>query len=403
MGVVHNDGGRGGCVVLTHHPKRVRRAKPVVSAAFRDKTLVFGIVTGVIKGGVEVDIDGLRAFAPASHMDLRHGADLSDLVGKRMAFSVAQYGKRGRDVVVSRRSMLEAEAKALREEALSKIEIGAVVDGIVRTVVQFGAFVDVGGVEGLVPLSEMSHNRGDQPKDVFKVGETVPVKILRLDEKGKLWLSRRAAVPDPWAHVAEKYKAGTKHTGKVARLQPFGVFVELESAVDGLIHLVDLSQTRIEHPNEVVKVGDEIEVVVAHVDAHNHRIALHPAPTGEAANEEPQRIAPQKIVKVVVTLVEAGGINVRIKGATGRSARAFISGAGTGTPKGADLRKLFPIGKELEAKVLEVDPQRGIKLSIKAVSEDNERNAFQAYRAQVKREAKFGTLADLLQKSLKKD
>jgi small subunit ribosomal protein S1 len=403
VGVVHNDGGRGGCVVLTHHPKRVRRAKPVVSAAFRDKTLVFGIVTGVIKGGVEVDIDGLRAFAPASHMDLRHGADLSDLVGKRMAFSVAQYGKRGRDVVVSRRSMLEAEAKALREEALSKIEIGAVVDGIVRTVVQFGAFVDVGGVEGLVPLSEMSHNRGDQPKDVFKVGETVPVKILRLDEKGKLWLSRRAAVPDPWAHVAEKYKAGTKHTGKVARLQPFGVFVELESAVDGLIHLVDLSQTRIEHPNEVVKVGDEIEVVVAHVDAHNHRIALHPAPTGEAANEEPQRIAPQKIVKVVVTLVEAGGINVRIKGATGRSARAFISGAGTGTPKGADLRKLFPIGKELEAKVLEVDPQRGIKLSIKAVSEDNERNAFQAYRAQVKREAKFGTLADLLQKSLKKD
>lgn len=403
VGVVHNDGGRGGCVVLTHHPKRVRRAKPVVSAAFRDKTLIFGIVTGVIKGGVEVDIDGLRAFAPASHMDLRHGADLSDLVGKRMAFSVAQYGKRGRDVVVSRRSMLEAEAKALREEALSKIEIGAVVDGIVRTVVQFGAFVDVGGVEGLVPLSEMSHNRGDQPKDVFKVGETVPVKIMRLDEKGKLWLSRRAAVEDPWAHVAEKYKAGTKHTGKVARLQPFGVFVELESAVDGLIHLVDLSQTRIEHPSEVVKVGDEIEVVVAHVDAHNHRISLHPAPTGEAANEEPQRIAPQKIVKVVVTLVEAGGINVRIKGATGRSARAFISGAGTGTPKGADLRKLFPIGKELEAKVLEVDPQRGIKLSIKAVSEDNERNAFQAYRAQVKREAKFGTLADLLQKSLKKD
>ena len=399
VGLVHNDGGRGGLVVLTHHPKRVSKAKPMVAEASRTGALVFGLVTGTIKGGVEVDVDGLRAFAPASHVDLRPGSDLSHLVGKRLAFAVTQYAKRGRDVVLSRRALLESEYKEKREEALKNIKFGEVVDGVVRTIVPFGAFIDVGGVEGLVPLSEMSHNRADGPKDVFKLGETTKVKILRVDEKGKLWLSRKSAIDDPWSQVAKKYAQGTRHTGKVVRLQPFGAFVELETGIDGLIHSADLSIKRIEHPEEVVKVGDEIEVVVASVDSHQHRIALHPAPTGEAANEEPQKIQLGKMVKVVVVAAEAGGLVVRVLGATGRNARGFISAMATGTPRGTELRKLFPVGKELEVKIIEMDPRRGeIKLSIKALTEETERNAYQQYRAQVKREAKFGTLADLLAK-----
>ena len=399
VGLVHNDGGRGGLVVLTHHPKRAQKVKPVVGEASRSGALVFGLVTGTIKGGVEVDVDGLRAFAPASHVELRPGTDLSYLVGQRLSFAVTQYAKRGRDVVLSRRSMLESEAKEKREKALGTLSIGAVVDGIVKTVVPFGAFIDVGGVEGLVPLSEMSHNRADQPKDVFKVNETVKVKILRVDEKGKLWLSRRSAVEDPWTSVAAKYAMNTKHTGKVARLQPFGAFIELEPGIDGLIHTADLSVKRIEHPEEVIKVGDELEVVVAHVDPRAHRISLHPAPTGEAANEEPQKVQLSKMVKVVVVAAETGGLVVRIRGATGRNARGFISGAATGTPRGTELRKLYPVGKELDAKIIEMDPRRGeLKLSIKALNEENERNAYQQYRAQVKREAKFGTFADLLAK-----
>jgi small subunit ribosomal protein S1 len=399
VGLIHNDGGRGGLVVLTHHPKRVQKAKPVAAEASRSGALIFGLVTGTIKGGVEVDVDGLRAFAPASHVELRPGADLSHLVGKRMPFAVTQYAKRGRDVVLSRRAMLESEAKEKRDEALKNIQMGSVVDGVVRTVVPFGAFVDVGGVEGLVPLSEMSHNRADQPKDVFKLGETVKVKILRLDERGKLWLSRKAAVEDPWSQVAAKYAPGTKHKGKVARLQPFGAFIELESGIDGLIHSADLSIKRIEHPEEVVKVGEEIDVVVASVDPRQHRIALHPAPTGEAANEEPQKVQVGKIVKVVVVTPESGGLVVRVLGATGRHARGFVSAAATGTPRGTELRKLFPVGKQLDVKITEFDPRRGeLKLSIKAMNEENERNAYQQYRAQVKREAKFGTFADLLAK-----
>ncbi len=399
VGLVHNDGGRGGLVVLTHHPKRVSKTKPLIAEASRSGALVFGLVTGTIKGGVEVDVDGLRAFAPASHVELRPGADLSYLVGKRLSCAVTQYAKRGRDVVLSRRALLESEAKEKRTEALKNIKVGAVVDGVVRTIVPFGAFIDIGGVEGLVPLSEMSHNRADGPKDVFKLNEPTRVKIMNVDEKGKLWLSRRAAMDDPWSQVAQKYAQGTRHKGKVARLQPFGAFIELEDGIDGLIHSADLSVKRIEHPEEVVKVGDELEVVVSSVDSRQHRIALHPAPTGDAAGEEPQRIQLGKMVKVVIVLVEAGGMTVRVKGATGRNARGFISASATGTPRGTELRKLFPVGKEFEVKIVEMDPRRGeLKLSIKALNEETERNAYQQYRAQVKREAKFGTLADLLQK-----
>ncbi len=166
------------------------------------------------------------------------------------------------------------------------------------------------------------------------------------------------------------------------RLQPFGAFVELEAGIDGLIHLADLSLNRIESPSEVVKVGDSIEVVVSHVEPGSHRIALHPASTGDAANEAPQRIAPHKPVKAKVVTIETGGLVVRILGVTGRSARGYVTAAGTGTPRGTELRKIFKAGQEIEAKVIEIDPRRGeVKLSIKALGEEQERNAYQQYRA----------------------
>jgi len=398
IAVVHSDGARGGMVVLTHHPHRAERAKPMVEKAFNDKTVIEGLVTGVIKGGVEVDVDGLRAFVPGSHIDMRLGADLTYLLAERLTFVVTQYAKRGRDLVLSRKAMMEEEAKKARTDALARLKIGEEVDGTVRSVVSFGAFVDVGGIEGLVPLQEMSHNRGDGPSDVFKAGEPTRVKVLKIDERGKVWLSHKATIPDPWQQVAQKYAQGTKHSGKVARLQPFGAFIELEPGIDGLIHLVDLSINRIEGPGEVVKVGDPIDVVVSHVDPSNHKIALHPAPTGEAANETPQRVQPHKPVKCKVVNIESGGLVVRILGVTGRNSRGYVTSAGTGTPRGTELRKTFKIGQEIEAKVIEMDPRRGeVKLSIKALSEELERSAYQQYRQQVKAEAKF-TFADLLAK-----
>lgn len=404
IATVASTGVRGGMLMLSRAPTKIEDARAKVEVASESGELVEGFVTGVVKGGLEVDIEGVRAFAPASHVDLHHGADLTPLVGKRLAFSVAQYAKKGRDVVVSRKKMLDEERGKMKSEALSKLEPGSVHKGVVRKVVQWGAFValpDADNVEGLVHMTEASHDRGARLADLFKVGDAIDVKVMRVDEKGKLWLSHKATIVDPWEAVKEKYKVGSRHKAKVARLQPFGAFIELEPGIDGLIHTADLSLKPIDHPQEVVKVGDEIEVVVASCDPGSHRIGLHPAPPESEANEPRQKIAPHKAVKVVVAQITEGGLVVRVLGVTGRSARAFIPAGHTGTPRGTDLRKTFPVGTQLEAKVLEIDPRRGeAKLSVRALKEDAEKQAFQQYRAGVAREAKFGTFGDLLKQKL---
>ncbi|TKD07364.1 S1 RNA-binding domain-containing protein [Polyangium fumosum] len=401
---VQSTGVRGGMLVLCKgQPKPLDDLKTQLEAASQSGEPVFGFVTGAVKGGLEVDLGGLRAFAPASHVDLRHGADLSHLVGQRLDFVVAQYAKKGRDIVVSRKRMLEEDARRLRTEALSKVTPGSVHKGIVRKVVAWGVFValpEAGNVEGLIHMTEASHDRSARLGDLFRPGTEIDVKIIRIDDKGKLWLSHKATTADPWDTVKEKYAVGTKHKGKIARLQPFGAFIELEPGIDGLCHTADIAFKQVEHPSEVVKVGDEIDVVVASCDPGAHKIGLHPAlPSGE--EEEPrQRVQQYKAVKVAVVQAVEGGLSVRVLGVTGRAARGFIPAGHTGTARGTDLRKEFPVGTKLDAKVLEVDPRRGeAKLSIRALKEDAEKQAYQSYRAGVAREAKFGTFADLMKKS----
>ncbi|WP_437588040.1 S1 RNA-binding domain-containing protein [Sorangium sp. So ce1000] len=403
IATVASTGVRGGMLLLSRAPVQLDQARARAEAALQSGESIEGFVTGAVKGGLEVDLGGLRAFAPASHVDLRHGADLNYLVGQRLDFSVTQFAKKGRDIVVSRRKMLEEESRKARTEALTSIEPGSLHKGIVRKVVAWGVFValpDAGGVEGLVHMSEASHDRGAKLADLFKPGAEIDVKVLRVDDKGKLWLSRKAATVDPWDAVKEKYAVGTRHKGKVARLQPFGAFIELEPGIDGLIHTADLSMKPIQHPNEVVKVGDDVDVIVATCDAAGRRIGLHPAPPEGEESEPRQRVQQGKSVKVAVTQVTEGGLVVRVLGTTGRAARGFIPAGHTGTQRGTDLRKEFPIGTQLDAKVIEVDPRRGeAKLSIRALKEDAEKQAYQQYRAGVAREAKFGTFADLMKKS----
>ncbi|MGK4002003.1 S1 RNA-binding domain-containing protein [Sorangium sp. So ce1036] len=403
IATVASTGVRGGMLLLSRAPVQLDQARARAEAALQSGEPLEGFVTGAVKGGLEVDLGGLRAFAPASHVDLRHGADLNYLVGQRLDFIVTQFAKKGRDIVVSRRKMLEEESRRARSEALTSIEPGSLHKGVVRKVVAWGVFValpDAGGVEGLVHMSEASHDRGAKLADLFKPGAEIEVKVLRVDEKGKLWLSRKAATVDPWDAVKDKYAVGTRHKGKVARLQPFGAFIELEPGIDGLIHTADLAIKPIQHPSEVVKVGDEVDVVVANCDAAGRRIGLHPAPPEGEESEPRQRVQQGRAVKVAVTQVTDGGLVVRVLGTTGRAARGFIPAGHTGTQRGTDLRKEFPVGTQLEAKVIEVDPRRGeAKLSIRALKEDAEKQAYQQYRAGVAREAKFGTFADLMKKS----
>lgn len=402
---IHNDGVRGGLVVLTRKPLREEEAKPKVEQAAKDGSLVSGLITGVIKGGVEVDIDGLRAFAPASGMDLHPAnANFAVLVGQRVEFKVVQYEKGGRDVVVSRRPMLEAEAHERRKHAITLLQEGQVMNGVVRTVVEWGAFValpEAENLEGLVHASEASHDTRAPLTELFRAGDRIEVKITKIDERGKIWLSRKALVEDPWAVAKQKYAQGSQHKGKVTRLEKFGAFVELEPGIDGLLHVSDLSLERIEHPEAVLKLEQEVEVLVHHFDPRSKKLTFHLAPKPEHANEAPQKIVRNALVKAEVVKGEAAGVLVRLMGVTGRAARGFIPGAQTGTARGTDLRKVFKPGTVLDLKVVDLDPRTGEpKLSLRGFKEDEERRAHKEYRAKLKAEGGFGTLGDLLKARL---
>ena len=402
---VHNDGARGGLVVLTRKPLREEETKPLVEAAFKEGNHIEGLVTGVIKGGVEVDIDGLRAFAPASGMDLHPAnANFAGLVGQRLNFKILQYEKGGRDVVVTRRPMLEAEAHERRKHALILLTEGQELKGVVRTVVEWGAFValpEAENLEGLVHVSEASHDPRARLTDLMKPGDAVEIKIIKIDEKGKIWLSRKALLEDPWAEAKQKFAPGSRHTGKVKHLERFGAFVELESGVEGLIHVADLGFDHVEHPNEKLSDGQDVEVVVHHFDPRNKKISLHLAPPPEQADEPRQKIARYAIVKAEVAKIESSGLIMRVLGVTGRTARGFVPAGQTGTARGTDLRKAFKVGSVLDVKVIDVDPKRGEpRLSVRAFKEDEERRAHKEYRQKLKAESSFGTLGDLLKKKL---
>jgi len=402
---VHNDGIRGGLVVLSRKPLREEEIKPKIEQAHKDGTLVSGLVTGVIKGGIEVDIYGLRAFAPASGMDLHpQNANFASLVGQRLEFKVVQYEKAGRDVLVTRRPMLEAEAHERRKHALTLLQEGQVMRGVVRTVVEWGAFValpEAENLEGLVHVTEASHDPRTPLNEIVKPGEKLEVKIIKIDEKGKIWLSRKALVADPWGEARQKFARGSRHAGKVTRLEKFGAFVELEPGIEGLLHVSDLSFDRVEHPNTILKEGQDLDVIVAAFDMRTKKVSLHPAPPPERADEQFQRIERGALIKVEVVKADGPGLIVRVLGVTGRQARGFIPAGQTGTQRGTDLRKHFKAGKQLDTKVLDVDPRTGEpKLSIKGHAEEEERRAHKEYRQKLKAEGGFGTLGDLLKQRL---
>jgi small subunit ribosomal protein S1 len=402
---VHNDGIRGGLVVLSRKPLREEEIKPKIEQAHKDGTLVSGLVTGVIKGGIEVDIYGLRAFAPASGMDLHpQNANFATLVGQRLEFKVVQYEKAGRDVVVTRRPMLEAEAHERRKHALTLLQEGAVMQGVVRTVVEWGAFValpQAENLEGLVHVTEASHDPRTPLNEIVKPGEKLEVKIIKIDEKGKIWLSRKALIADPWGEARQKFARGSRHTGKVVRLERFGAFVEIEPGIEGLVHVADLAFDRVEHANAILKDGQELEVIVSNFDMRTKKVTLLPAPTGDRANEPVQRIERGALIKVEVVKADGPGLIVRVLGVMGRQGRGFIPAGQTGTERGSDLRKHFKAGKVLDTKVLDVDPRTGEpKLSIRGFAEEEERRAHKEYRQKLKAEGGFGTLGDLLKQRL---
>ncbi len=256
---------------------RVERPKDWSSLqrAFDEKATIAGTVQELIKGGVRVDV-GARAFMPASRSGAKDIADLEKLVGQEIQVRVTKLDTEKEDIVVDRRVVLEEEVAKAREQAFSQIHEAQVVRGTVRTITEFGAFVDIGGFDGLLHVADMSWSRSVKPADVVQIGEELEVKILKINrETKKISLGLKQLQPDPWSLAAEKFKVGERVKGTVARVTDFGAFVELEPGLDGLIHMSEMSWSKkLRKPSDIVKPGDAVEAVVLKVDPAEKRIAL---------------------------------------------------------------------------------------------------------------------------------
>jgi len=246
-----------------------------LEAAFANKSVIAGRVLELVKGGLRVDV-GVRAFMPASRSGAREQADLEKLVGQDIECRITKLDTASEDVVVDRRGVIEEREREAKQQAFEKLQVGDVVRGEVRTVTEFGAFVDLGGVDGLLHVSDMTYARGMKPSDVVSPGQSFDVKILKINrETRKISLGLKQLAPDPWTVAAEKYQQGARIQGKVSRVTDFGAFVELDPGIEGLIHVSEMSWTRKNvRPADVVKPGDMVEVVVLGVNAADKRIAL---------------------------------------------------------------------------------------------------------------------------------
>ena len=396
---------------------------------------VEGLVLAVNKGGLEVAVGDVRAFCPSSQVDIRFVGKLDSFVGERLLFRVTEVKER--NVVLSRRAILEEEQKVKAVELRKSLAVGNIMKGTVTGVRDFGVFVDLGGLEGMIPVSELSHVRVGHPSEVTQVGDTLEVEVIRIEQgepnspdkskrKERIGLSLRSRQEDPWKVALEEFTEGSRVKGKVARLQPFGAFVELKPGVDGLIHISAMSDRRIAHPRDVLRVGDEVEVLIEKTDPVEKRLALRlikdgvpvgegapSASAGGAASEgaaaaqpsqpreprEPRAEAAAKprrgqVVTGKVERIEPFGVFIAFPGGKG-----LIPASETGTERGTDLKRVFPMGKEVTAEIIEAEGSK-LKLSVIAAVRSEERADLEAWKKTQKPQGGgktgFGTLGDKL-------
>ncbi|MGE0882874.1 MAG: 30S ribosomal protein S1 [Blastocatellales bacterium] len=247
-----------------------------IEKASREGTTVIGRVTDRIKGGLRVDIGGIQAFLPGSQVDVRPVRNLDSFRNKEIEVRVIKVNKKRGNIVLSRKVVLEEVISGKKNETLKNLEEGIIVEGQVKNITEYGAFIDLGGIDGLLHITDMSWGRIQNPNELFKVGETIQVKILKFDrDKERVSLGYKQLIPDPWATTVERYPIGTRVTGKVASVTDYGAFIELEAGVEGLVHVTEMSWSkRVKHPSKLVSPGQDIEAVVLEVDQNSRRISL---------------------------------------------------------------------------------------------------------------------------------
>jgi small subunit ribosomal protein S1 len=267
--------GENGGIVLSRQRAESMKVWEKIEKAFNEGEGIQGHIIGKVKGGFKVDV-GVPAFLPGSHVDIRPSRNLDRFIGTTDRFAVVKYNRARGNVVVSRRALLEKERNSLKQEILKVLEEGVILEGTVKNITGYGAFVDLGGIDGILHISDMSWGRISHPSEIVQVGDKIKVVVLKFDpEKERISLGMKQLTPDPWQTVAEKYALGSRIQGKVISLMDYGAFVELESGIEGLIHISEMSWTRkIAHPSKLLDVGQTVEVVVLNVDPGHRRISL---------------------------------------------------------------------------------------------------------------------------------
>jgi len=333
--------------------------------------VIKGHIVRRIKGGYTVDLGGVEAFLPGSHVDLRPVPDMDALVGEEYEFRVLKINRRRSNVIVSRRVLLEEERESLRKGLMETLEEGQVVTGKVKNITEYGVFVDLGGLDGLLHITDMSWKRIKHPKEMVQLGDEIELKVLSFDrENNKVSLGMKQLVPDPWENIAEKYPEGEKFTGKVTNLVDYGAFVELESGVEGLVHISEMSWTRkIRHPSQVVRVGDETEVVVLGLDTDKKRISLgmkqvKPNPWDVVTEKYPEGTVLEGKIKNITDFGIFIGIEDGIDGLIHVSDISW-------TKKIRHPGEIYKVGDMVRAKVLTVDKENEkFTLGVKQLTED---------------------------------
>jgi len=333
--------------------------------AFTEKTTIVGTVTGVVKGGLTVDV-GVRAFMPASRSGARDTAEMEKLVEQEIRCRITKLDEIEEDVVVDRRIVFEEEERAVKDRRYSEVKEGAIVHGTVRSLTDYGAFIDVGGVDALLHVSDISRSRVSKPADVLSVGQEVDVKVLKIDpEKRRISVGLKQLEPDPWDSVATKYKPGERARGTVTRLMDFGAFVEIEPGIEGLIHISEMSWAKkVRTPSDVVKPGETVEAVILGVSPGERRISLGlKQALGDPWADAAQKFAVGSVIEGPVTSLTKFGAFVQLS--EGIEGMIHISDM-SAEKRINHPQDMLKVGQVVKAQVIEFDSEkRRVKLGMK--------------------------------------
>jgi small subunit ribosomal protein S1 len=366
---------------------------------------VEGRVTKAVKGGFEIDFSGLRAFCPLGQIDIQFCEKPEDHVGARYSFRIMEIKEKGKNIIVSRRVLLEEEREEKSKETLARLKPDLECEGKVTKLTDFGAFVDIGGIEGMVHISEISHGRIKHPSEILKPGQQVKVRVLKIetDKEGrpKVSLSIKALEPDSW-EKGLGFEEGEIIRGKVSKLADFGAFVEVAPGVDGLVHISEISYERVPHPSKFLREGDEVDVLVMGIDRQTHRISLSikEATVKKRMEQEGQgsdkvRLEKGQVLKGIVEDSKPYGLFVRLL-QFGPKVRGLLPMEELRDSEKRDVKRKFPKGQEIQVEIISIDEQGRIRLSQKVIEEREDKEDYKKYIEKEDKVGKLGTLGDVL-------